>query len=104
MDQQSIESLVSIGWRYSLDMGWKHYQSRDRIITAVLLIVAPQCIESGGRMPHKLGGMISRAVPMNRNYLSYQIGSLAFRFRVCENERTCIQTLRDEMLRSSCLF
>lgn len=104
MDQQSIESLVSIGWRYSRDMGWRHYQSRDRIITAVLLIVAPQCIESGGRMPHKLGGMISRAVPMNRNYLSYQIGSLAFRFRVCENERTCIQTLRDEMLRSSCLF
>lgn len=104
MDQQSIESLVSIGWRYSRDMGWRHYQSRDRIITAVLLIVAPQCIESGGRMPHKLGGMISRAVPMNRNYLSYQIGSLAFRFRVCENERTCIQTLRDEMLRSSSLF
>nr|DAX31650.1 MAG TPA: hypothetical protein [Caudoviricetes sp.] len=104
MDQQSIESLVSIGWRYSRDMGWRHYQSRDRIITAVLLIVAPQCIESGGRMPHKLGGMISRAVPMNRNYLSYQIGSLAFRFKVYEEERTCIQALRDEMLRSSCLF
>lgn len=98
MDQQSIESLVSIGWRYSRDMGWRHYQSRDRIITAVLLIVAPQCIESGGRMPHKLGGMISRAVPMNRNYLSYQIASLAFRFRVYGEERMCIQALRDEML------
>ena len=104
MDQQSIESLVSIGWRYSRDMGWRHYQSRDRIVTAVLLIVAPQCIESGGRMPHKLGGMISRAVPMNRNYLSYQIGSLAFRFRVYEEERMCIQALRNEMLRSSDLF
>ena len=104
MDQQSIESLVSIGWRYSRDMGWRHYQSRDRIITAVLLIVAPQCIYEGGRMPHKLGGMISRAVPMNRNYLSYQISSLAFRFRVYGEERMFIQTLRDEMLRSSCLF
>ena len=55
-------------------------------------------------MPHKLGGMISRAVPMNRNYLSYQISSLAFRFRVYGEERMFIQTLRDEMLRSSCLF
>lgn len=79
-------------------MGWRHYESRDRIVTAVLLIVAPQCIESGGRIPHKLGGMISRAVPMNRNYLSYQIGSLAFRFRVYENERMCIQALKNEML------
>ena len=79
-------------------MGWRHYESRDRIVTAVLLIVAPQCIESGGRMPHKLGGMISRSVPMNRNYLSYQIGSLAFRFRVYENERMCIQALKNEML------
>ena len=104
MDQKSIDSLVGIGWRYSRDMGWKHYQSRDRIVTAVLLIVAPQCIESGGRMPHKLGGMISRAVPMNRNYLSYQISSLAFRFRVYEEERMCIQALRDEMLLYSDLF
>lgn len=85
-------------------MGWKHYQSRDRIVTAVLLIVAPQCISGGSRMPHKLGGMISRSIPMNRNYLSYQIGSLAFRFKVYGEERMCIQALRDEMLRYSDLF
>ena len=55
-------------------------------------------------MPHKLGGMISRSIPMNRNYLSYQIGSLAFRFKVYGEERMCIQALRDEMLRYSDLF
>lgn len=104
MDQKSIDSLVGIGWRYSRDMGWKHYQSRDRIVTSVLLIVAPQCISGGSRMPHKLGGMISRSIPMNRNYLSYQIGSLAFRFKVYGEERMCIQALRDEMLRYSDLF
>ena len=95
MEQEKLHNIPHLVSRAQvLTEGQKSkWVKRDTILTAVMLVLCPECIKDNSRIPRKVASALSEAMGINRSCLSRIKPSLSTRYRLCPGDRDRAQSI-----------
>lgn len=89
MEQEKLHQISALVSRAKmLTEGYtSKWVRRDTILTAVMLVLCPECIKDNSRIPRRVASALSEAMGINRSCLSRVKPSLSARYRLCPGDR-----------------
>ena len=95
MEQEKLHSIPHLVSRANvLTEGYtSKWVRRDTILTAVMLVLCPECIKDNSRIPRRVATALSGAMRINRSCLSRIKPSLSARYRLCPVDRDRAQSI-----------